>query len=72
MEKFLISLTGLFFLFTLLQCAGTQKPDPEVVACRNKCETTYTVCFKKAAKNEAKKAACEAVKNKCSSDCEKK
>lgn len=72
MKKVLISLSGLVLLLNILQCAGTQKPDPEVTACRNKCEATFTGCIKKAAKNEAKKAACEAVKNKCSRDCEKK
>lgn len=72
MKKTLVSLSGSVLLLTLLQCSGTQKPDPEVTACRNKCETTFTGCIKKAAKNEAKKAACEAVKNKCSRDCEKK
>ena len=72
MKKVLISFSGLLLLLTLFQCAGTQKPDPEVVACKTKCDSAYNGCIKKAVKNEAKKAACEAVKNKCNKDCEKK
>ena len=40
MKKVLISLSGLFLIFFLLQCAGTQKPDPKVIACKSKCDTT--------------------------------
>ncbi len=58
--------------FALLQCAGTRESDPAYIQCRNRCETVFNGCIKKAVKNEAKKAACEAVKNKCLSDCEKK
>lgn len=72
MKKVFILLSGLFFFLILIQCAGSQKPDPEVIACRNKCDSTFNTCTKKAVKNEAKKAACEAVKNKCSSDCANK
>ena len=72
MKKVLILLSGLFLVFSFLQCAGTQKPDPKVIACKEKCDTTFDGCVKKAAKNEAKKAACEAVKTKCNGDCEKK
>ncbi len=72
MKKFLILLFGLFLIFYLLQCAGSQKPDPKVIECKGKCETTFDECVKKAAKNQAKKAACEAAKSKCQGDCEKK
>jgi len=72
MKKVLILLSGLFLTFFLVQCSGVQKPDPKVVACQGGCDTAYNGCFKKAAKNEAKKAACEAVKTKCYDDCRKK
>jgi len=71
MRIVLFSLSGLFLTFFLLQCAGTQKPDPELVAsCKSGCDSNYESCIRKAVKNQAKKAACEAVKNKCSGDCE--
>lgn len=72
MKKVLIPLQGLFLVLSLLQCAGTPSTDPKVVACKTKCNSTSDGCVRKAAKNEAKKAACEAVKNKCSADCEKR
>ncbi len=71
MSKFFFSLSGLFLLVFALQCAGTQKPDPKLVAsCKSGCDNNYDSCAKKAVKNQAKKAACEAVRNKCTSDCE--
>lgn len=72
MKKGLIILSGLFLMLFSLQCAGTQEPDPKVIACKSACDTTYDKCIKRALKNEAKKAACEIVHNKCLSDCEKK
>ncbi len=73
MKEFIISLSCLL-LFFLLQCAGEQKNAsvPAVVACKERCSTTFDECIKKALKsdNVAKKAACEAVKNKCYNDCE--
>jgi len=74
MKNILIISSGLFLIFFLIQCSGTQKPNPKVVACQEGCDKNYNGCFKKAAKakNEAKKAACEAVKAKCYDDCEKK
>ncbi len=71
MKKFLIFLTVLFCVFSLLQCAGTQKPDPKVVECKVKCDSKLDGCVKKALKNDAKKAACEAAKTKCYGDCDK-
>lgn len=71
MGKVLLSLSGLFFILFILQCAGTQKPDPETIAaCKTGCSNSYDKCAKKAVKNQAKKAACEAVMTKCASDCE--
>jgi len=71
MGKVLFSLSVLFLTLFMLRCAGTQKPDPELVAvCKSGCDTNYDGCVKKAVKNQAKKAACEAVKNKCTGDCE--
>lgn len=72
MNKAFMSMAGLFLILSLINCAGTQKPDPAVIACKSGCDTAYTACIKKAAKNEAKKAACEAVKSKCFTDCEAK
>ena len=71
MGKDLFSLSGLFLIVFVLHCAGTQKPDPKLIAaCKSGCENNYESCIKKAVKNQAKKAACEAAKNKCISDCE--
>jgi len=72
MKKILISFSFIFIIVSAFSCAGTQKPDPAVIACKEKCDKTFESCTKKANKNEAKKAACEAVRNKCSTDCEKK
>lgn len=72
MKNFLILISGLALMLFLLQCAGSQKPDPAVEACKSKCENTFSACAKKAVKNEAKKAACEAVRNKCVKDCAEK
>ena len=72
MKKVLIYSLCSVLLFFLLQCAGTQKPDPEVTACKGTCSATLDVCIKKAVKNEAKKAACGAAKAKCENDCERK
>lgn len=50
-------------------CSGPQKPDPKVEACKSACVKKMDLCVKKAARNEAKKAACEAVGDKCTRDC---
>lgn len=72
MKKVLILLSGVFLIMSFFQCSNTQKTDPKVLACKTGCESTAENCIKKASKNEAKKAACEAVKTRCYSDCEKK
>ena len=63
-------LTGAIVLFN--NCSSPQKPDPEVEACKSACVKKMDSCVKKAAGNEAKKAACEAVGDKCIRDCRKK
>lgn len=62
--------TGILAFSTV--CSGPQKPDPAIEACKSACEKKMDLCIKKAAKNEAKKAACEAVGDKCRRDCLKK
>ena len=59
--------TGMIAMVT--DCSSPQKPDPEVEACKSACVKKMDLCIKKAAKNEAKKAACEAVGEKCGRDC---
>jgi hypothetical protein len=71
MKKVLVLLSVLFLALSVIKCSGVQKPDPKVIACKAGCDTTFDSCIKKAVKNEAKKAACEAVKSRCYSDCEK-
>lgn len=56
----------------VLNCAGTRESDPVYIECRGGCETSFSSCIKKGGRNEAKKAACEVVRNKCVSDCGKK
>ncbi|HOP28086.1 MAG TPA: hypothetical protein P5120_08985 [Spirochaetota bacterium] len=56
-------------LFFIAGCSSPQKPDPEIEACKSACIKKMELCIKKAAKNEAKKAACEAVGDKCARDC---
>lgn len=72
MKNVIIMLSGLLSLLFLLHCAGGQKADTDkaVIACKENCSITSDECIKKALKNEAKKAACEAVKNKCYNDCD--
>lgn len=73
MKKFGLASLMLIALVFVLQCTATmQKPDPKVMACKAACDTAFDECVKKAGSSEAKKAACEAVKTKCYSDCEKK
>ncbi len=71
MKKVLILLSFMLLAVSFIQCSGIQKPDPKVIACKAGCDATYDNCIKKAVNNEAKKAACEAVKNKCYRDCDK-
>ena len=55
--------------FAGINCSGPQKPDPATEACKASCEKKMEHCIKRAANNEAKKAACEAVGKKCGRDC---
>ncbi len=66
----IVILTGA--LFFIAGCSSPQKPDPEVEACKSACIKKMELCVKKAGKNEAKKAACEAVGDKCARDCSHK
>jgi len=72
MKNLAVILPCLFLIISLSQCSGTQKPDPKITECKSKCGAAFEKCMKKGIKNEAKKAVCEAVNNKCSSDCEKR
>lgn len=74
MKKELLSFAVLVLMIFFLHCAGTDKSDMEIINCKSSCRTAYDGCVKKAIKkkNEAKKAACDAVLVKCSTDCEKK
>jgi len=65
-----VMIAGAAFFFN--SCSSSQEPDPEIEACKAACIKKTEVCIKKAAKNEAKKAACEAVGDKCIRDCGKK
>lgn len=71
MKKVVYLIAGLSLFMFLVSCSGFQKPDPKVMACQAGCDEAYESCIKKAGKSEAKKAACEAAKTKCYSDCEK-
>ena len=55
--------------FVSVNCSGPQKPDPATEACKASCAKKMDQCIKRAANNEAKKAACEAVGKKCGRDC---
>lgn len=71
MIRVLILFSTMFLILNLLQCSAAQNPEPERIACKAGCDTIFDNCVKKAVKNEAKKAACKAVKIRCYNDCNK-
>ncbi len=72
MGRVFILLSVILLVMNLAQCSSVEKPDPQVLVCKSACDKTSDSCIRKAVKNAAKKAACEAVKTRCYSDCEKK
>ncbi len=69
MKSLIVPLLFAGIVITSSECSGPQKSDPKVEACKSACIKKMDLCIKKAAKNEAKKAACEAVGDKCIRDC---
>jgi len=68
--KFVLLMSALsVLLFFCAGCSSPQKPDPAVETCKSACISKMELCVKKASKNMAKKAACEAVGDKCIRDC---
>lgn len=72
MKSILVNLMLAGMVIFNTDCSTPQKPDPEIEACKSACVKKMDLCIKKAAKNEAKKAACEAVGDKCMRDCTQK
>ncbi|HOP64265.1 MAG TPA: hypothetical protein PK358_03975 [Spirochaetota bacterium] len=69
MKLIITSLLFAGITLSITGCSGTQKPDPEIEACKAACMKKMELCIKRARRNEAKKAACEAVGDKCCRDC---
>jgi len=67
MKKISLILIGFAMIFSLVQCSTM---DPKVMACQAGCDSAFDDCVTKAAKNEAKKAACEVAKQQCYSKCQ--
>ncbi len=72
MKLIVISVVFTGFMMLLIECSSPQRPDPEVEACKSACVKKMETCIKRAANNEAKKAACEAVGDKCARECSSK
>ncbi len=68
MKRLLFSLFTLGLLLSLTGCASV---DPKVMACRAGCDEACKDCMEKAGDSEVKKAACQAAKEKCYSECSK-
>lgn len=72
MKSIFVSVLFAGMMVLATDCSGPQKPDPQIEACKAACAKKTELCVKKAARNEAKKAACEAVGDKCARDCMQK
>lgn len=72
MKLIVFSVVFAGLVMMLIECSSPQKPDPEIEACKAACMKKMETCIKRAANNEAKKAACEAVGDKCMRECSSK